>query len=339
MALPDAEPHLQHRRPDHQGGVLARPAQHRAQGRGVSRSRPASATSPTSAPSPSSSSSTRSATSRTSTPASTTIDSAEGQWNTGRKTDPVNDRSGKLVEGPNLGYKPRYKEGYFPVAPDRHPAGHPRRDGARDGEGRHPRREAPPRGRDRRPGRDRHALPAARRRWATRSCGTSTSSRTSRAGTARRRRSCRSRSSATTARGMHTHQSIWKGEKPLFAGDGYGGMSELAMHYIGGILKHAPALAAFTNPTHELLPPPGAGLRGAGEPRVLQPQPLGRGAHPDVLAVAEGEAHRGPLPRSDVQRLHRLRGDADGGPRRHRAPARRRASRSTRTSTRSRPRS
>ncbi|MGH7855690.1 MAG: glutamine synthetase, partial [Candidatus Binatia bacterium] len=48
--------------------------------------------------------------------------------------------------------------------------------------------------------------------------------------------------------GMHTHQSIWKGEKPLFAGDGYGGMSQLAMHYIAGILKHAPALAAFTNP-------------------------------------------------------------------------------------------
>ena len=49
--------------------------------------------------------------------------------------------------------------------------------------------------------------------------------------------------------GMHVHQSIWKGEKPLFAGDRYGGMSELAMHYIAGILKHAPALAAFTCPT------------------------------------------------------------------------------------------
>lgn len=45
------------------------------------------------------------------------IDSAEGQWNTGRKTDRVNDRSGKVVEALNLGYKPRYKEGYFPVAP------------------------------------------------------------------------------------------------------------------------------------------------------------------------------------------------------------------------------
>jgi glutamine synthetase len=49
--------------------------------------------------------------------------------------------------------------------------------------------------------------------------------------------------------GMHVHQSIWKGDKPLFAGNGYGGMSEMAMHYIGGILKHARALAAFTNPT------------------------------------------------------------------------------------------
>jgi glutamine synthetase len=49
--------------------------------------------------------------------------------------------------------------------------------------------------------------------------------------------------------GMHVHQSIWVGDKPLFAGDGYGGMSDLALNYIGGILKHAPALAAFTNPT------------------------------------------------------------------------------------------
>jgi glutamine synthetase len=49
--------------------------------------------------------------------------------------------------------------------------------------------------------------------------------------------------------GMHCHQSIWKGGKPLFAGDKYAGLSELGLWYIGGILKHAPALAAFTNPT------------------------------------------------------------------------------------------
>jgi glutamine synthetase len=49
--------------------------------------------------------------------------------------------------------------------------------------------------------------------------------------------------------GMHTHQSIWKYGKPLFAGDGYGGFSELGLHYVGGILKHSRALAALTNPT------------------------------------------------------------------------------------------
>ena len=49
--------------------------------------------------------------------------------------------------------------------------------------------------------------------------------------------------------GMHTHQSIWKGGTPLFAGKEYAGISQLCLWYIGGILKHAPALAAFTNPT------------------------------------------------------------------------------------------
>jgi len=48
--------------------------------------------------------------------------------------------------------------------------------------------------------------------------------------------------------GMHCHQSIWKDGKPLFAGDGYAGLSEMGLHYIGGILKHARAIAAFTNP-------------------------------------------------------------------------------------------
>jgi glutamine synthetase len=49
--------------------------------------------------------------------------------------------------------------------------------------------------------------------------------------------------------GMHTHMSLWKGGKPLFAGDKYAGMSEMALYYIGGILKHAPSLVALTNPT------------------------------------------------------------------------------------------
>jgi glutamine synthetase len=49
--------------------------------------------------------------------------------------------------------------------------------------------------------------------------------------------------------GMHTHQSIWKEGNPLFWGDGYANLSKMALNYIGGILKHAPALLALTNPT------------------------------------------------------------------------------------------
>jgi len=49
--------------------------------------------------------------------------------------------------------------------------------------------------------------------------------------------------------GMHVHQSVWKDGKNLFAGDGYGGLSKMAMYYVGGIMKHAKALCAFTNPS------------------------------------------------------------------------------------------
>lgn len=59
--------------------------------------------------------------------------------------------------------------------------------------------------------------------------------------------------------GMHVHQSLWTGGQPLFYDEtGYAGLSEMARHYIGGILRHAPALLAFTNPTvnsfHRLVP-------------------------------------------------------------------------------------
>lgn len=64
--------------------------------------------------------------------------------------------------------------------------------------------------------------------------------------------------------GMHVHQSLWSGGDPLFYDEqGYAGLSDMARYYIGGILKHAPSLLAFTNPTvnsyHRLVP--GFGLR------------------------------------------------------------------------------
>ncbi|MBK6506486.1 MAG: type I glutamate--ammonia ligase [Ignavibacteria bacterium] len=49
--------------------------------------------------------------------------------------------------------------------------------------------------------------------------------------------------------GMHTHVSLWKDGQPLFGGDKYAGLSELALYFIGGLLKHAPSVLAFTNPT------------------------------------------------------------------------------------------
>ncbi len=101
--------------------------------------------------------------------------------------------------------------------------------------------------------------------------------------------------------GMHTHQSLWKDGKPLFAGNGYAGLSDLALCYIGGDPQALARARGVHQPDHELVQAARAGLRGAGEPGLLVAQPLGVVPHPDLLAEPEGEARRGPLPGSGLQ--------------------------------------
>lgn len=165
------------------------------------------------------------------------VDSIEGRWNSGRKE-----------EGGNLGYKPRYKEGYFPVAPT---------DTSQDM-------------------RSEMLLTMAQ-------CGVPIEKHHHEVATGGQcelgirfdtlvksadnlmiykyviKNVARKYGKTVTfmpkpvfndnGSGMHTHQSIWKDGQPLFAGDKYAGLSQMALWYIGGILKHAPALLAFTNPT------------------------------------------------------------------------------------------
>ena len=164
------------------------------------------------------------------------IDSQEGRWNTGRD------------EGPNLGYKPRYKEGYFPVPPTDSqqdirsemmltleklgvPVECQHHEVATGGQAEIDMKFAP-------------LLEMADKllkyKYVIKNVA-------------------RSHGKTVTfmpkplfgdnGSGMHVHLSYWKGEENLFAGDGYGGLSEIAMYAIGGILQHAPALLAFTNPT------------------------------------------------------------------------------------------
>ncbi len=164
------------------------------------------------------------------------IDSVEGQWNTGRD------------EGPNLGYKPRYKEGYFPVPPT---------DSMHDI-------------------RTEMVLTMEQ-------CGIRVEAQHHEVATGGQaeidmrfdslvnmadklvwykyiiKNVARKYGKTVTfmpkplfndnGTGMHVHQSLWRGDEPLFAGDGYAGVSETCLYYIGGILKHAPALCAFVAPT------------------------------------------------------------------------------------------
>ena len=115
--------------------------------------------------------------------------------------------------------------------------------------------------------------------------------------------------------GVHCHQSLWKDGNPLFYGDGYGGLSDMGRWYIGGLLKHARAVLAFAGTHHQLLQATRPGIRGPREPGVLTAQPIRRLSHPALLAEPEGQARGIPLSRPLVQPLPGLLGHAHGGAR------------------------
>ena len=79
--------------------------------------------------------------------------------------------------------------------------------------------------------------------------------------------------------GMHTHLTLWKDDEPLLAGHSYGGMSDLGLHAIGGLLKHALTLLAFANPTTNSYKCLIEGFEALREFSIQPPQP--RRHHPD----------------------------------------------------------
>ena len=106
--------------------------------------------------------------------------------------------------------------------------------------------------------------------------------------------------------GMHVHQSLWKEGKPLFGGDGYAGLSDTRASLHRRHHQARQVDRGADQPDDQLVPAPGARLRGAGEPRVLEPQPLGERAHPHHRAQPQDAPHRGALPRSQLQPVPRV---------------------------------
>ena len=164
------------------------------------------------------------------------IDSVEGSWNSGRD------------EGPNLGYKPRPKEGYFPVPPMdkfqdlRSEMVLTLEALGIDIEAQH--HEVATAGQAEIDMRFKPLLQMADQLMWFKYVLKNIAYRNNHTVTFMPKPLFEDNGS-----GMHTHISIWKGDQPLFAGDKYAGVSQEALYAIGGILKHCKALCAFTNPT------------------------------------------------------------------------------------------
>jgi glutamine synthetase len=165
------------------------------------------------------------------------VDSVEGRWNTGR-----------MEEGGNLAYKPRYKEGYFPVAPT---------DTLQDIrsemlltmakcgvpiEKHH--HEVATGGQNELGIRFATLIEAADYLMTYKYVIKNVAKKYGKTVTFMPKPLFNDNGS-----GMHTHMSIWKEGQPLFWGDGYANLSKMGLNAIGGVLKHAPALLALTNPT------------------------------------------------------------------------------------------
>ena len=164
------------------------------------------------------------------------LDSSEGEWNRGR------------VENPNLSYKTRHKEGYFPVPPTdqlmdlRNDMMQTLIECGVDVEAQH--HEVATAGQCEIDMRFQPLVRMADQTMLYKYVIKNAARRFGKTATFMPKPLFGDNGS-----GMHTHFSIWKGNDPLFAGPGYAGLSEMAIHAIGGVLKHAPSLLAFTNPT------------------------------------------------------------------------------------------
>ena len=164
------------------------------------------------------------------------VDSIEGQWNRGKD------------EGPNLGYKLRHKEGYFPVPPAdqmmdiRNEMMQTLIDAGIDVEAQH--HEVGTAGQAEIDLRFQELVTMADQMMLYKYIIKNVAKLHNKSVTFMPKPIFNDNGS-----GMHTHISLWKDEKPLFAGDSYAGLSEMALYAIGGILKHAPSILAFTNPT------------------------------------------------------------------------------------------
>jgi glutamine synthetase len=164
------------------------------------------------------------------------VDSVEGSWNTGRE------------ENPNLGYKPRYKEGYFPVPPTdslndlRTEMTLTLIEAGIEIEAQH--HEVATAGQGEIDMKFNPLVKMGDHLMLFKYIVKNVAKRHGKTATFMPKPIF-----SDNGTGMHVHQSLWKKGEPMFAGNEYAGLSEMALHYIGGILKHARALCAICAPT------------------------------------------------------------------------------------------